>query len=77
MNSAASSSNIETKWTPKGQGNSSGSFLLALTELPGAALGGSIESGPFPGAAIAGSVSEATPVVRPAASLRGRSRPRR
>jgi hypothetical protein len=55
---AAADSNIVLKWTPKGQGNSMGTFSMPLTEAPGTSLGGSIESGPFAGAAIGGSVSE-------------------
>jgi len=51
-------SNIVFKWSPKGQGNSMGTFTLPVTEVPGASLGGLVESGLFEGAAISGSVSE-------------------
>ncbi len=49
---------IVLKWSPKGQGNSMGSFTMPLTEVPGVSLGGTLESGPFSGASIAGTVSQ-------------------
>jgi hypothetical protein len=51
-------SNIVLKWSPKGQGNSMGTFTLPVTEVPGASLGGLVESGLFAGASISGTVSE-------------------
>jgi hypothetical protein len=49
---------IVIKWSPKGQGNSLGSFSMPLTEVPGVSLGGTLASGPFSGASIAGTVSQ-------------------
>jgi hypothetical protein len=49
---------IVIKWSPKGQGNSMGSFSMPLTEVSGVSLGGTLESGPFSGDTIAGTVSQ-------------------
>jgi hypothetical protein len=49
---------IVIKWSPKGQGNSLGSFSMPLTEVPGVSIGGTLESGPFSGDSIAGAVSQ-------------------
>lgn len=49
---------IIIKWSPKGQGNSMGTFSMALTEVPGVSLGGTLSSGPFSGDNIAGTVSQ-------------------
>jgi hypothetical protein len=51
-------SNVVIKWSPKGQGNSMGTFTLPVTEVPGASLGGLVESGLFAGGAIGGTVSQ-------------------
>lgn len=48
---------IVVKWSPKGQGNSKGSFSMPLTEAP-VAIGGALESGPFSGDSLAGTVSQ-------------------
>jgi hypothetical protein len=50
---------IVIKWSPKGEGNSLGSFSMPLTEVPGVSLGGTLASGPFSGDSIAGAVSQA------------------
>lgn len=55
---APTTGTIVIKWSPKGQGNSHGTFSMPLTEMPGAALSGMVESGPFAEGAIAGTVSE-------------------
>ncbi len=49
---------IIIKWSPKGQGNSMGTFSMPLTEVPGVSLGGTLSSGPFSGGSIAGTVSQ-------------------
>jgi hypothetical protein len=48
---------VVVKWKPKGQGNSNGSLTLT-----GAAIGGTVESGPFAGMGISGSLESLTPV---------------
>jgi hypothetical protein len=55
---ASGESKIVLKWTPKGQGNSMGTFDMPLTEAPGVSLGGLIESGPFAEGAVGGAVSQ-------------------
>jgi hypothetical protein len=55
---SAANGTIVLKWTPKGEGNSMGSFTMDLTEVPGAPISGSLESGPFSGETISGSVSQ-------------------
>lgn len=49
---------IIIKWSPRGQGNSMGTFSMPLTEVPGVSLGGTLASGPFSGGSIAGTVSQ-------------------
>jgi hypothetical protein len=53
----ANSGTIVIKWSPKGQGNSLGSFAMPLSEQA-VALGGLVEQGPFAEAAISGSVTQ-------------------
>lgn len=55
--SAPAEGTIVVKWTPKGEGNSKGTFTMPLTELP-TTLGGKIESGPFAEGAISGTVTQ-------------------
>lgn len=55
--SSATTGTIVIKWTPKGSGNSNGSFSMALTELP-TTLSGLVESGPFAEAEIGGAVQQ-------------------
>lgn len=55
---APATGTIVIKWTPKGQGNSMGTFSTSLTEQP-TAIGGSIESGPFAESPLSGSVVQA------------------
>jgi hypothetical protein len=54
---AADTGTIVIKWSPKGQGNSMGSFTMPLTEQP-TAIGGLVESGPFAESPITGSVTQ-------------------
>ena len=56
--SAPATGTIVIKWTPKGSGNSMGTFTMPVTEAPGALIGGFVESGPFIEDTIAGSVSQ-------------------
>ena len=46
------------KWSPKGQGNSNGTFSMPLTALAGVSIGGTLESGPFATLGISGTVSQ-------------------
>ncbi len=55
---APATGTIVVKWSPKGQGNSQGTFGMPLTETPGASLSGMVEGGLFEGGAISGTVSE-------------------
>ncbi len=55
---AAEGSNVVIKWSPKGSGNSQGTFSVPITEVPGALVSGNIESGPFAGDSISGSISQ-------------------
>jgi hypothetical protein len=48
---------IVIKWSPKGHGNSMGSFTMPLTEQP-TTIGGLIESGPFAESPITGAVQQ-------------------
>lgn len=54
----AAEGTIVLKWTPKGEGNSMGSFSMAVTELP-TSISGLIEEGPFTGESISGTVTQA------------------
>ena len=54
----AATGTIVIKWSPKGQGNSSGAFSMPLTALAGVSLGGTLESGPFATSSISGTVSQ-------------------
>jgi hypothetical protein len=54
---APATGTIVIKWSPKGQGNSMGSFNMPLTEQP-TAISGLIESGPFAESPITGSVKQ-------------------
>jgi hypothetical protein len=58
VGAAEEATNIVIKWTPKGGGNSMGSFTMPLTEAPGVALGGTLASGPFSEDTISGTVSQ-------------------
>jgi hypothetical protein len=58
VGAAAEENKIVIKWTPKGAGNSQGTFSLPITEVAGASLSGLVQSGPFEGDAISGTVSE-------------------
>jgi hypothetical protein len=49
---------IVIKWSPKGQGNSMGTFSMPLTALAGVSIGGTLEKGPFSVAGISGTVSQ-------------------
>jgi hypothetical protein len=49
---------IVIKWSPKGQGNSNGTFSMPLTALAGVGLGGTLQSGPFATSSISGTVSQ-------------------
>jgi len=55
---APTTGTIVIKWSPKGQGNSNGTFSMPLTEAPGASIGGTIESGPFATMTLSGTVSQ-------------------
>jgi hypothetical protein len=55
----AATGSIIIKWSPKGQGNSNGTFSMPLTAMAGASLGGTIESGPFATSSVSGTVSQA------------------
>jgi hypothetical protein len=55
--SGAATGTVVLKWTPKGHGNSLGSFSMALTELP-TEIGGLIESGPFAESPLGGTVTQ-------------------
>lgn len=54
----AATGTIVIKWSPKGQGNSNGTFSMPLTELAGVSIGGTLESGPFETLKISGTVSQ-------------------
>jgi hypothetical protein len=54
----AATGSIVIKWSPKGQGNSNGTFSMPLTAMAGVSLGGSLESGPFATSSISGTVSQ-------------------
>jgi hypothetical protein len=54
---AADTGTIVIKWSPKGQGNSLGSFSQPLTEQP-TAISGLLESGPFAESPISGAVKQ-------------------
>jgi hypothetical protein len=54
----AATGSIVVKWSPKGQGNSNGTFSMPLTAVAGVSLGGTLESGPFAAATISGTVSQ-------------------
>jgi hypothetical protein len=55
---AEEATNIVIKWSPKGGGNSMGTFSMPLTEVPGVSLGGTLASGPFNADSISGTVSQ-------------------
>lgn len=55
--SSATTGTAVIKWTPKGAGNSNGSFSVPLTELP-TTVSGLIESGPFAESAITGTAQQ-------------------
>jgi hypothetical protein len=54
----AATGTIVIKWSPKGQGNSIGTFSMPLTALAGVSIGGTLESGPFATSTIAGTVTQ-------------------
>jgi hypothetical protein len=54
---APATGTVVIKWTPKGQGNSMGTFDLSLTELP-TTIEGLIESGPFAESPLGGAVAQ-------------------
>jgi hypothetical protein len=54
----AATGSIVIKWSPTGQGNSSGTFSMPLTAVAGVSLGGTLESGPFATSTISGTVSQ-------------------
>ncbi len=54
----AATGSIVIKWSPKGQGNSNGTFSMPLTALAGVSIGGTLESGPFATSSISGTVSQ-------------------
>jgi hypothetical protein len=49
---------IVIKWSPKGQGNSNGTFSMPLTASAGVSIGGSLEHGPFETLALSGTVAQ-------------------
>jgi hypothetical protein len=49
---------VVIKWSPKGQGNSNGTFSMPLTGVPGVSLAGTLESGPFATMSLSGTVSQ-------------------
>src|ERR1019366_5237256 len=54
----AATGSMVIKWSPKGQGNSNGTFSMPLTALAGVSIGGTLESGPFATLGISGTVSQ-------------------
>jgi hypothetical protein len=54
---AATEGTIVIKWSPKGAGNSMGTFSMPITELP-TTVSGLVEKGPFEGDTIGGSVTQ-------------------
>ncbi len=54
------STSLVVKWLPKGLGNSHGSLVMPVTEVPGVPLEGKLEGGPLTEAlsVVSGSVSE-------------------
>ena len=54
----AATGSIVIKWSPKGQGNSKGTFSMPLTAVAGVSLGGTLESGPFATGTISGTASQ-------------------
>ncbi len=54
----AATGSIVVKWSPKGQGNSSGTFSMPLTGLAGVSIGGTLEGGPFATSSMSGTVSQ-------------------
>ncbi len=55
---AAEENKVLLKWTPKGSGNSEGTFSVPITEVPGASVSGFISKGPFLEDSISGTVSQ-------------------
>lgn len=51
---------LVVKWAPKGLGSSHGALMMAISEVPGLALGGALEGGPLSGplAITSGTVTE-------------------
>jgi hypothetical protein len=54
----ATSGSIVIKWSPKGQGNSNGTFGMPLTAVPGVSISGTLSSEPFASSTISGTVSQ-------------------
>jgi hypothetical protein len=54
----AATGSIIIKWSPKGQGNSNGTFSMPLTAMAGVSVGGTLESGPFATSTLSGTVSQ-------------------
>jgi hypothetical protein len=54
----AATGSIVIKFSPKGHGNSNGTFSMPLTALAGVSLGGTLESGPFATSSVLGTVSQ-------------------
>jgi hypothetical protein len=54
----AATGSIVIKWSPKGQGNSNGTFSMPLTGTPEVSLGGTLTSGLFAPSSISGTVSQ-------------------
>jgi hypothetical protein len=54
----AATGSIVIKWSPKGQGNSNGTFSMPLTAVAGVSISGTLAGGPFPTSSISGTVSQ-------------------